>query len=574
MAIDARFVTAEQLDTDICIVGSGPAGITLAREFIGDKTKVTILESGQIEFDPQTQQLAAGATIGDPLIAPYDALNRQFGGLSNRWVLKIGAKQIGVRYALFDDIDYQQRSGIPYSGWPFSRQALTPFFERAQQVCKIGPYRYDPGYWLDDPETELPFDTENIETGMFQFGRRNAFYQDYRQELEHAANITIYHYANAVEIRTDDNGKSATQVRVACLNGNRFWVNAKVVVLACGAFENARILLMSNKQQAAGLGNQHDVVGRYFHDHPAAISGYFTPADKTDFDRAGIYDLRRVNDVAVQGYLRLSKSVLERENLANINSLLFPCPNERQTRALKAFKSLGENTWSLLKNLKATSNNARKRTIPSKFYRQLLTDSLHICCGLDAVFKATYLWLFKQQSLFPQFGSGGGWSLLKNNSRRFQRFEVRHSLEQLPHPDNRVKLSSDIDALGCPKLEVHWHWRPADADNLTRYVKLLAEEIASNGLGQFDYQLNEQGEIDLVKPSGSHHLMGTTRMHDDPKFGVVNANCQVHGINNLYVAGSSTFPTGGYANPTLTIVAMALRLADHIKQNMASSTAE
>ncbi|MBW8191445.1 GMC family oxidoreductase [Neiella marina] len=565
MSIDARFFSADQVETDICIVGSGPAGITLAREFIGQDFNVILLESGATDFDPSTQELASGEVIGDPLIAPVGVVNRQFGGLSNRWVLKIGDNQIGVRYAMFDEIDYQTRDCIPFSGWPFPRSSLSPYFERAQPICMAGPFDYEASSWVKDPAKELPFDCDTIETGMFQFGRRTAFYIDHKKELEQAENITIYHYANVVEARIDDTGKTISKVRVACLNGNQFEVSAKVVVLACGAYENARILLMSNQQQPHGLGNQHDVVGRYYHEHPCAIGGYFTPTDPEVFDRAGIYDLKKVNGTAVQGYLRLPKDVLEKEGISNINTLMFPCPDDRQMNALKAFKCLGENAWSIVKG---AMSRGRKGSIPENFWNKLPGNLLDMLLGLDAVVKAVWLWLFKSQSLFLQFARGGGWSTLSNNRGRFERFEMRHVLEQSPHPDNRVTLSSECDALGCPKLQVHWRWHKDDADHLVRYVKYLSKQLAEQGLGQFDYKLDAEGCIDIIKPAGSHHLMGTTRMHDDPKFGVVDANCQVHGIKNLYIAGSSTFPTGGYANPTLTIVAMALRLADHIKQNV------
>ena len=143
-----------------------------------------------------------------------------------------------------------------------------------------------------------------------------------------------------------------------------------------------------------------------------------------------------------------------------------------------------------------------------------------------------------------------------------------HLIEQSPDPENRVGLSLERDALGCQKLQVHWRWHRDDAENFTRSVNLFAEELTRTGLGTCRTKLNTQGLVDIITPAGSHHLMGTTRMHDDPKQGVVDANGRVHGIENLYIAGSSTFPTGGYANPTLTIVAMSLRLADTIKKTL------
>jgi choline dehydrogenase-like flavoprotein len=164
------------------------------------------------------------------------------------------------------------------------------------------------------------------------------------------------------------------------------------------------------------------------------------------------------------------------------------------------------------------------------------------------------------------YGLGhGGWSQLKRPAERFVRLELWHSIEQTPRADNRVTLGRRLDALGCPELEVHWQWHQEDIDQTLRAQALFARGLARAGLGRVERVLHSDGSPHLEQPAGSHHLMGTTRMHADPRQGVVDAQCRVHGIDNLYVAGSSTFPSGGYANPTLTLVALALRLADHLK---------
>jgi choline dehydrogenase-like flavoprotein len=145
---------------------------------------------------------------------------------------------------------------------------------------------------------------------------------------------------------------------------------------------------------------------------------------------------------------------------------------------------------------------------------------------------------------------------------------VLHLLEQSPDPDNRIVLSRDRDALGCHKLELHWRWSRNDAERIVRAQHIFARELQRSGLGTWHVEADEEGLPKIGRPTGSAHLMGITRMHHNPKYGVVDANCCVRSIHNLFVAGSSTFPTGGYANPTLTIVAMALRLADFIKQTL------
>jgi choline dehydrogenase-like flavoprotein len=173
-----------------------------------------------------------------------------------------------------------------------------------------------------------------------------------------------------------------------------------------------------------------------------------------------------------------------------------------------------------------------------------------------------YKYNFKKQQILPNL-SKGGWSNFKSNEKRFSMFEVISQTEQAPNPDNRVMLSSKLDQLGCPKAQLNWHWTETDITSIRRSQAIFAQEIARAGLGQLQIELN--GDLPQVLSMSTHHNMGTTRMHNDPKQGVVDANCQVHGISNLFLAGSSVFPTGGFANPTLTIVALAIRLADNVK---------
>ncbi len=572
MPVDFRFLQVEHIEKDICVIGSGPAGISLAREFIDQNLEVALLESGGIADDPDIQMLADGKNVGHAM-RPMAVCKRQLGGNSNVWSIKIRPEQnqIGVRYVPYDEIDFEKRDWIPNSGWPFSRSHLLPYYERAQKVCKLGSFAYEPDAWETRDSDRLPIDSKTVETGMFQFGPAKTFYADYRDELEAAQNVDIITYATVVDIRVNDSGKAVTSVKIAAPGGKEAWVHAKVFVLATGGFQNARLLLAANHQQPAGLGNQYDVVGRYYHDHPQAVGGYFIPKSRQLFNQTALYDLRQVEGIPVMGFLRLSRSVLEREGLLNTNAIFFPRPSERQAKAVISFKYLlqtmfGSQKWQLdPKKTKGLSGLLHR--IPEAPLSNLANAAL----GFDYVLRAAYLAKTQNQSLLPNLGRGG-WSDLSDNSQRFKQFEVMHLLEQSPDPDNRIVLSRDRDALGCQKMELHWRWSHDDAARVVRAQHILADELQRAGLGTFHVELDEAGLPKIGRPTGSAHLMGTTRMHDNPRYGVVDANCCVHGINNLFVAGSSTFPTGGYANPTLTVVAMALRLGDFIKQELAQTS--
>lgn len=548
MLIDARTLPDEHLiSTEICVIGTGPAGITVAREFAKSNTQVCVLESGGLDVNPQAQALSEGETFGDPFLSPQLTRHRQFGGNSNIWAIKIGNKQMGVRYAPLDEIDFEHRDWVPHSGWCFSKAHLDPFYERAQQICQSGPYWYDADSWESEEAKRLPLEGDRIVTSMFQFGARDVFCQQYRDELIQTETITVYVNATVVDIETDPVAKTATRVRAASVPNRYVWVEAKVFILAQGGMENARLLLLSNQQQSVGLGNQHDWVGRGFMDHPLVNGGMFVPADPEWFNRMALYDLRQVNGSPVLAKLAVSQEVMRREELLNTAVILFPRPRLRQMEAIATFKNL------------VTSILAGE--VPADTLKRLAK----IMVGVDYVFLAGFLAVMKHQSMLHGFGRGG-WSELPNNQRRFQSFQMFFQTEQAPDPENRIQLSRDRDPFGRQKLELHWRWREIDSRSVVRTQDIFAEEICRSGLGEFQIDRDPDGQPNVCRPSGLAHHIGTTRMHHNPRQGVVDENCRVHGLSNLFIAGSSVFPTGGYANPTLTIVALSLRLADHLKQ--------
>lgn len=559
MLIDSRFAPLKAVEKDVCIIGAGPAGISLARDLIGRPLEVALIESGGFDFDPVIQSLADGPTHGN--IRPsVEANRRQFGGNSNLWNIEVGPGERGLRHALLEEIDFVKRDWIPDSGWPFGRELLMPYYQRAQLVCHAGPFAYSPEDWERGEIRRLPLEKSGLETGMFQFSPASVFYSHYRNELIAARNVTVHTHASAIELIANDSRKAVTRIRVAQPNGQHLFVSARVFILAAGGFENARLLLMSNRQQSVGLGNDHDVVGRYYHDHPQGRSGYFTPADPQLFSRAALYDLRQGEGTAAMGYLRLSRAMMEKEKLLNINCFLFPKPSRRQDQAIESVNALRSRA-------SGSGRTGKPVSVPRQEWATHLPNVLR---GLDYVARMAYLGKTHQQS--SSYGLGrGGWSLLRDVPSRFQRFEVWHSMEQPPRADNRVVLGRERDMFGCPRLEVHWKWQQEDIARTLRAQAVVATELERAGLGVLELD-DDREEVARTGRHGSHHLMGTTRMHEDPKQGVVDADCRVHGLGNLFIAGSSTFPTGGYANPTLTIVAMALRLGDLVKQELAATT--
>lgn len=552
MFIDARLLPEDTVvATDVCIVGAGPAGITLAREFIGQNFQVCLLESGRTVPDKDIQSLCQGKITEDLPQNLSESRCRQFGGSANLWDDQTGEKYYSARLLPLDKIDFEKRDWLPYSGWPFGKSHLDPFYERAQYLCRLKPFAYDAEDWEDEHNPQLPFAGDRVVTTMYQYGPRDVFTNEIRTEINQSANITTYLNTNVVEIETNETAKTVSRIRVACSQGNKFWLTAKVFILATGGIENARLLLLSNKTQKVGLGNQNDLVGRFFMEHALFRLGLFMPSNRQVFNSTALYDTRWINNMLVMGKLSLTEKIMHSKQLLNSYMLLFPKPKAYESKAV-----------SSLKTIIASSRRAEIPKDALKLVSNVISgidDTVTFLCGKT----------FKLKE-FSHYSALGGWSRLKDNEKRFGSFEVRACTEQPPNPDIRITLGSELDHLGLRKIQpIRWRWSDMEINSILQLQKLFGEEIAHAGLGQFKSWLELDGG---TKPQcvGGHHHMGTTRMHINPKQGVVDENCRVHNVSNLFMAGSSVFPTGGAANPTLTIVALAIRLADHVKKVMGS----
>jgi choline dehydrogenase-like flavoprotein len=549
MIIDTRKLSEDTvLETDICIVGGGPAGITLALEFIDQKFEVCLVESGGFDFDNDTQALSEGEVIGDPYPPLTSHRCRRFGGTSHYWGAQIGYKVDGFRCLPLDEIDFEQRDWVPHSGWPFNKSHLDPYYERAHKVCQIGAYTYEVKDWQAQNAQPLAFEGNRLLTSMCQYGSRTPFTYEYQERIRQSQNVKVLIYANVVDITTDDLVHVVEQVRLSCLSGRQISLKAKAFILATGGIENPRLLLRANRQMQAGLGNQNDLVGRFFMERPIVSCGMLTPLNRRLFDITGLYDIREFNGIPVMAWVAMQRDYMRSEHLLNNGAQLFPRPLPRQKQATQSAKEL----LGALKQLNLSNIE--------------LEDILNSVRGLDYLIAAGF-WAFVRR--IPGL-KRGDWSYLPYEKRRFSSFEVIYQIEQAPSPSNRVVLGETRDSLGLPQVQVYWRLNDIDIQNIKRVQKIWEEEFAISDIGKL--QLANAGEsLVFHKPAMAHH-MGTTRMHINPKEGVVDADCRVHGIANLFIAGSSVFPTAGYANPTLTIIALAIRLADRVKAFMQSST--
>lgn len=543
MIIDAHSLPNNKAtETDVCIVGAGPAGMTLAREFIGQPFRVCVLESGGLEPEKEIQSLAWGENIGLPYYPLDTARSRCFGGSPYRWLLEIGDNRIGARLRPLDEIDFEERDWIPYSGWPFNKAHLDPYYERAQVICQSGPFTYKVEDW-ENPEStpRLPLLNGRVTTAMFHLIPRDAFVRDYVDELRRAENVSTYLHATVVEVETAETAQSVSRLRVTGLHRKTFWVSAKLFILALGGIETPRLLLLSNKTHHTGLGNQNDLVGRFFMEHPHLWSGFYIPSNPDMFNSTGLYTLHTINRVPIEGKLTISEEVLRHEKLLNYCVSIHPS-------ALISLPSIRKPAATGVHRVQQICSAVRRGDIPD-FNRHLST----LFPVVNEFSIAIYRRLMRVFNKFVML-------------RKFEVFRLNHQAEQEPNPNSRITLSDKRDALGQNHVRLDWQVSPRDIRSMIRAQEIIDQELRRAGLGRLEIELHD----DTPPPDlhGGWHHMGTTRMHVNPKMGVVNENCQVHGVSNLFIAGPSVFPTGGYANPVLTIVALAARLADHVKKLM------
>jgi choline dehydrogenase-like flavoprotein len=526
MLRDARQLPGNWLiDTDLCIIGAGPAGITIAAEFLGQGTRVCLVESGGLDLERRAQRLNHGTSVGYSTYLLHHARVRAFGGSSRHWV---GPGDETWAARPLDPVDFEVRPGVPYSGWPFDPAQLEPQYEQARSICRLGPEGPSPATW--DGETTasaLPLRGAEVETTVFQHG--TSTFEGYHHELARSANVTLLLHATAVDLGTGQDPGVVDAVELRRDDGSRCVVRPRVVVLAAGGIENPRLLLLSGRTHRRGLGNHHDLVGRFFAERLSARSGYLAGGAEL-LRRASFYGVHADHGTRVQGALRVADRVQRERDLLNCAFFLLP---RRSTMTAEAVRSLA----TLVKG-------AGRRPLPD-------APMAHLRNVVRGAGDLAALGLDK----------------LRRPSDDRTVLVLRFQAEQAPNRESRVTLGSRRDPLGLPVAQLDWRMAASDRDSIRRSQELVDGALRAAGLGRVEMLLGDERPPALIE--GNYHHLGATRMHASPRLGVTDPDCRVHGVRNLYVAGSSLFPTYGCSNPTLTVVALALRLADHLKKVLA-----
>ncbi|MGV1794644.1 GMC oxidoreductase [Rhizobium sp. A37_96] len=543
---------AIEMHPDIAIIGGGPAGIAIARELAGTQMRVLVIESGGSDYEAEIQALNSVESIGQPFVSTaatpegrgytgalawlndipaFELRNRMLGGSSHTWIGKCAA---------FAEIDFLSRPWLPLSGWPIERSQLMPAIDRAGKLLNLGPNLYDESLFtlLHSPPEDLGLNKRLLQPFFWQFSHMRhpraepTRFSRLARDIT-AGNIDFLTHATVTRINVDGDGRRVTSLELKGPDGRSASVHANTVVLCGGGIENARLLLASNSVQPAGLGNGHDIVGRYLCDHPRTSLCRFTGRDidavAKHFNFYGVNHGGRTH-FYLRG-LSLSPEIQAWESLTNCAA--YPVQIHAQ-----------DDPWAALKRLTKGASKTVKE------------DLLAVAKSTDMVTSGLYDRIIRKRGL-------------PHRSIEL-RFDVM--AEQQLDSESRVTLTDRRDRFGQPLPRINWKIGRRETDSVKRLALTIADEFARIGLPKPqlpDWIAADDNAgatfMDMAHPSC------TTRMGTDPRTSVVDTDAMVHGIDGLFVAGSSVFPTPGHANPTLMLLALSIRLADHLKQRHATA---
>lgn len=520
----STFDDGANIAADVCIVGAGAAGITIAREFLGAPQTVVILESGGLYPEPETNALYQSEIVGLSHAGIHAGRARVFGGTTTLW---------GGQALRFSAFDLRKRAWVPFSGWPLSIEDLDPYYEHADRVLHLGPrisYRdLCASFGIAPPS----FDPAKLKMQCSQWSPQPNFGAAYRRELKQVGNISVILHANVTEIITNQTATAVQEIEFRTLAGKKGTAKARFYIICCGGIETARLLLASDRIEPNGVGNSRDLVGRYFQEHVHIRCADFLPTNRKP--------LQDLFESFFRGRLKYAPLITlaaqaqeERQLLSVLGTVGFePAPDSCISAAKTLFRAaIGKSPPQIAELKRLTAN---------------------VFANPDELIALAYRLCVKKRAGTPKCGP----------------VYIGAQCETAPNPDSRVMLGDSRDRLGMRRVKLDWRLGEMERRTIFEFVTTLATEFERLGLGHVD-RAHFAALADplswLAMAHDSAHHMGTARMHETADLGVVDPNCRVHGIANLYLGSSAVFPTGACSNPTLTILALCLRLSDHLKK--------
>lgn len=523
----------------VVIVGTGPAGITLAHELASTGVDILLVEGGGHSHEAGAQDTLRGSEASQ-IVEPLDKVReKRLGGTSHRW---------GGRTYPFDSIDFETRSNLDIEGWPITRENLLPYYRRASRRLDLRRFEWTAAEALADEPAHIFGDKSDErlnDTPVWRWSPPTRFSQVYRNELHELSNIRLIHHANVIKLIRDPQTGILSHVIAASAPGRTLKFRGDYVVLAIGGLETSRLLLASD------IGNEHDQVGRNYMIHPIAEVGTVRLRSPESAGFLASYG-KSHDGVWVRRFLQLSENVRRHEGLLNMGFALWyvePRESHHGDPLLSSF-ALARKALTYTGGFKATGMHRR--------FADTADTGKHIhniMRGIPTLIGFSVAWA-RDRWLGPR--------TVPSFSRHSDTgtYRIRFDAEQSPDPTNRVLLSREVDAFGVPRLDIQHAVKLSDRDNYHRSLAILSQTLEESGWGTFETPRRD--ELTNMSFIDGTHQMGLVRMGRDRKTSVVNEDLRVWSSPNLFCATSGVFPTSGMAGPTLTLVAISVRLADHL----------
>lgn len=536
-------------EVDIAIVGTGAVGVALATRLAGRGRRIVLIEAGGPRYDPrQHESFFKADEIMDHRHAPTEIYRRRMlGGTTSVW---------GGRCIPFDPEDFSPGSGRP--GWPVTYEEVAAHYRDALYFLDGGRPEFTASAALPTCSALRAdgLDSDVLLDRIERWSKPTDVWKKWESSLARSDDVMVLHGAACTEVLTSVDGNRVVGLRLKTRLHKSLELFAPTIVLACGGLETPRLLLASRSARSCGLGNEHDLVGRFYMTHLVGDVGRLRLADAEtgrELDYAVTSD-----GVYARRLILLSREARRRAGLGNI---VF-----RPTIPTIADPSHGDPVLSAMYLV--------KHFIVAEYARRLVADGdvrsiselrghyANVALGLPRLLRFGIDWMRRRHFAARRLPSV---FLLRADAT----YPLEFNAEQLPDPDSRVLLGSNLCPNGIPRLAVRWRAADNDLISICRAFRVLQAAIKHAGIGEVLLGQDLQAHVRAAATSQSGHHIGTARMGRDARTGVVNRHGEVWGTRGLFVVGTALFPTSGFANPTLTAVALAFRLADHLTRRRA-----
>ena len=540
--------------TDVAIVGAGAMGIALVVRLAGRSGRVLLVEAGDEHFRPADNLTFFKAeSVDHPRHSPTELYRRRMlGGTTSVW---------GGRCIPFDREDFAATPERP--GWPIEFAEVDAHVPDALEFADAGEPEFSANAALTGPrlpvgDAQADLTLDRIE----RYSKPTNIWRKWREFLARSPDVTVLSETVCTGVLDDAAAGRVVGLDVRTPTGARHRILAETIVLACGGFETPRLLLASRTTRPRGLGNDRDLVGRYYMSHLVSSAENVGTLKFAAPGSARAFDFAKTRDgVYARRMILLSQEARQREGLPNIVFRPSRPPMDDAAHGNAALSAMFLARSLLIPPEYARSLAAKLGSLPT--LRAWREHSGNIVADIPGLTRFSGDFLIRRVLASRKLPSVFLY-------RRDGAYPLEFNAEQLPNPDSRARLGEGTDSLGMPRLVVEWRYHEAEVDAICRAFRVLASAIAQTALGEVRLEPDLRASVArALVPQGGHHI-GTTRMGADASSGVVDPNCEVWGVRGLFVAGTGVLPTSGFANPTLTALALAFRLAEHLVGRRAS----